>query len=66
MAKGIVKWFDERKGFGFIEQENGPDLFVHFSAITGEGFKTLRDGEEVVFDVEQGRKGAVATKVSRS
>ncbi|MBU2498588.1 MAG: cold-shock protein [Proteobacteria bacterium] len=66
MAKGIVKWFDERKGFGFIEQENGSDLFVHFSAITGEGFKTLRDGEEVVFDVEQGSKGPVATRVSRS
>ena len=66
MAKGIVKWFDERKGFGFIEQVNGPDLFVHFSAITGEGFKTFRDGEEVVFDVEQGRNGPVATKVNRS
>ena len=66
MGKGIVKWFDERKGFGFIEQEKGPDLFVHFSAITGEGFRTLHDGEEVVFDVEQGRKGPVATKVSRS
>ena len=66
MARGIVKWFDERKGFGFIEQENGPDLFVHFSAITGEGFKTLRDGEEVVFDIEQGHKGPVAARVSRS
>ena len=66
MAKGIVKWFDEGKGFGFIEQEKGPDLFVHFSAITREGFRTLYDGEEVVFDVEQGRKGPVATKVSRS
>ena len=66
MAKGIVKWLDERKGFGFIEQEEGPDLFVHFSAITREGFRTLYDGEEVVFDVEQGRKGPVATKVSRS
>jgi CspA family cold shock protein len=66
MAKRIVKWFDERKGFGFIEQENGPDLFVHFSAITAEGFKILRDGEEVVFDVELGRNGPVATKVSRS
>jgi len=66
MAKGIAKWFYERKGFGFIEQANGPGQFVHFSAITGEGFKTLRDGEEVVFDVEQGRIGPVATKVSRS
>ena len=66
MAKGIVKWFDDRKDLGFVEQENGLDLFVHFSAITGEVFKRLREGEEVVFDVEQGRKGPVATKVSRS
>jgi len=66
MAKGRAEWFDERKGFGFIEQVNGPDLFVHFSAITGQGSKTLRDGEEVVFDVEQGRNGPLATRVSRS
>jgi len=66
MAKGRAEWFDERKGFGFIEQVNGPDLFVHFSAITGQGSKTLRDGEEVVFDVEQGRNGPLATRVRRS
>ncbi|MCJ7596457.1 MAG: cold-shock protein [Desulfobacterales bacterium] len=66
MAKGIAKWFYERKGFGFIEQANDPGQFVHFSAITGEGFKTLREGEEVVFDVEPGRNGPAATKANRS
>ena len=65
MAKGIVKWFDERKGFGFIEQEDGPDVFVHHSAILGTGFKSLNEGEHVTFDVEQGRKGPAAANVNR-
>ena len=65
MGNGIVKWFNNKKGFGFIQQEEGPDLFVHFSAINGEGFKTLNEGEEVNFDVEEGERGAKAINVSR-
>jgi len=61
---GRVKWFDEKKGFGFIEREDGNDVFVHFRAITGGGFKTLTDGQEVEFDVEQGQKGPQAVNVS--
>ena len=61
---GRVKWFDEKKGFGFIERENGNDVFVHFRAITGDGFKTLTDGQEVHFDVEDGQKGPQALNVS--
>ena len=61
---GRVKWFDEKKGFGFIEREDGNDVFVHFRAITGDGFKTLTDGQEVEFDVEQGDKGPQAVNVS--
>ena len=64
MANGIVKWFDERKGYGFIEQEDGPDVFVHHSGISGEGFKSLREGDRVTFDIEQGRKGPAAVKVT--
>ena len=64
MANGIVKWFNESKGFGFIEQEDGPDVFVHFSAIQSDGFKTLSDGARVTFDIEQGRKGPSATNVN--
>ena len=64
MANGIVKWFDERKGYGFIEQEDGPDVFVHHSGISGEGFKTLREGERVTFDIEQGQKGPAAVNVT--
>ena len=63
MAKGTVKWFNEQKGFGFIEQEDGPDVFVHFSAIQTEGFKTLHEGQAVEFDVEDGPKGPQASNV---
>ena len=60
---GRVKWFDEKKGFGFIEREGGKDIFVHFRAIVGTGFKTLAEGQEVEFDVEEGRKGPQAANV---
>ncbi len=60
---GRVKWFNDTKGFGFIEQDNGPDVFVHFSAIQTEGFKTLREGQEVNFDIVDGPKGPQATNV---
>jgi len=65
MPTGRVKWFDNRKGFGFVEQETGEDVFVHYSTITGEGFRTLNDGELVRFDVVQGPKGLLARKVER-
>ena len=61
---GTVKWFNETKGFGFIEQENGPDVFVHHSAINGTGFKTLTDGQKVEFVVTQGQKGPQAENVA--
>jgi cold shock protein len=64
MADGIVKWFNEQKGFGFIEQENGPDVFVHHSGINGAGFKTLNEGDRVTFDLEQGKKGPAAVNVT--
>ena len=60
---GKVKFFNETKGFGFIEQENGPDVFVHFSAISGDGFRTLADGQSVTFSVKQGQKGPEAENV---
>ncbi|MBR9982649.1 MAG: cold-shock protein [Desulfatitalea sp.] len=63
MATGIVKWFNEKKGFGFIEQENGPDVFVHHSGIKMEGFRTLKEGVRVSFDIEQGQKGPAAVNV---
>ena len=63
MANGIVKWFNDSKGFGFIEQEDGSDVFVHHSAISGSGFKSLKEGERVTFDVEQGQKGPAAANV---
>ncbi|GFO62467.1 cold-shock protein [Geomonas paludis] len=65
MAKGVVKWFNDSKGFGFIEQENGEDVFVHFSAIQSEGFKSLTEGDSVTFDVQQGPKGLQAANVVR-
>ena len=64
MAEGIVKWFNNSKGFGFIEQEDGPDVFVHFSAIQSNGFKSLSEGERVRFDIEQGKKGPAAINVT--
>ncbi len=63
MATGRVKWFDEKKGVGFIERQGESDVFVHFRAIAGDGFKTLAEGQEVQFDVEQGQKGPQAANV---
>ena len=63
MARGKVKWFNNQKGYGFITPENGNDVFVHFSAIKDEGYKTLNEGQEVEFDIEQGPKGQQATNV---
>ena len=66
MATGTVKWFNDAKGFGFISQEGGEDVFVHHTAITMDGFRTLKEGEKVVFDVAQGPKGLQAANVRRS
>jgi len=63
MAEGKVKWFNEHKGFGFIENDDGGDVFVHHSAIQGDGFKTLAEGQRVSFDVAQGKKGPAAENV---
>ena len=66
MANGVDKWFNDAKGFGFIEQENGEDVFVHFSSIQSEGFKSLVEGQEVTFDVVQGAKGPQAANVLKA
>ena len=62
-VNGTVKWFNESKGYGFIEQESGPDVFAHFSAIESEGYKTLAEGQKVEFEVTQGQKGPQAEKI---
>jgi len=64
MTKGTVKWFNNSKGFGFIEQENGADIFVHHSAIKTEGYRSLNEGDQVCFDIEQGPKGPSAANVT--
>lgn len=66
MQTGTVKWFNAEKGFGFITGEDGKDVFVHFSAIQGEGFKTLEEGQSVTFDVEEGQRGPQATNVVKA
>lgn len=63
MADGVVKWFNDNKGFGFIQQENGPDVFVHYTGINGNGFKSLGEGDRVSFEIEEGQKGPSAVNV---
>ena len=65
MVQGTVKWFNAEKGFGFISQENGPDVFAHFSEIQSNGFKSLKDGQKVNFEVEQGQRGLQATNITK-
>ncbi|WP_099808946.1 cold-shock protein [Streptococcus suis] len=65
MVQGTVKWFNAEKGFGFIAQENGPDVLAHFSEIQSNGFKSLEDGQKVTFEVEQGQRGLQATNITK-
>jgi CspA family cold shock protein len=65
MATGTIKWFNESKGFGFITSEDGEDVFVHYSSISGDGFKTLAEGDKVSFDIEKGPKGPKAINVTK-
>lgn len=65
MAQGKVKWFNEAKGYGFIEQDSGKDIFVHYTSIQSEGFRSLDEGEKVLFDISDGQKGEMATNVVR-
>jgi CspA family cold shock protein len=65
MANGTVKWFNESKGFGFITQDDGPDVFAHYSEISGDGFKTLAEGDEVSFDITEGDKGPKAANIAK-
>ena len=64
MATGVVKWFNDQKGYGFIEQDNGPDVFVHHSGINSQGFRSLNPGDRVTFEIEQGQKGPAAVNVT--
>lgn len=66
MANGTVKWFNDQKGYGFIEQSEGPDVFVHYSGIVADGFKSLSEGDEVTFDIEEGAKGPAAVNVTKA
>ncbi len=66
MGNGIVKWFNNKKGFGFIEQEDGPDLFVHYSSIDTDGFKTLNEGDQVSFDIEDSDRGPKAKNIVKT
>lgn len=65
MTNGIVKWFNDQKGFGFIKKEDGSDIFVHYSGINGKGYKTLAEGDSVTFDIEEGDKGPAAKNVQK-
>ncbi|MDO4667585.1 MAG: cold-shock protein [Streptococcus sp.] len=65
MLQGTVKWFNAEKGFGFISQEDGPDVFAHFSAIQSDGFKSLDEGQKVTFDIEEGQRGPQAINITK-
>ncbi len=64
MATGVIKWFNERKGYGFIKQDDGSDVFVHYTGIAGTGFRSLNEGDQVTFDIEEGEKGSAAVNVT--
>ncbi len=64
MATGVIKWFNERKGYGFIKQDDGSDVFVHYTGIAGTGFRSLNEGDQVTFDIEEGEKGPAAVNVT--